>query len=51
MSRLVQVVEVAAGTLLVAVTLADAIGTLVVARGLTARWGHSAEDVDDAMLG
>ena len=38
MSRFVQVVEVVAGALLVALTLADAIGTLVVARGLTARW-------------
>ncbi len=38
MSRLVQVIEVVAGSLLVTLTLADAIGTLVVARGLTARW-------------
>ena len=38
MSRLVQVVEVGAGALLIVLTLADAIGTPAVARGLTARW-------------
>ncbi len=38
MSTLAHAVEVAAGTFLVVLTLADAIATLVVARGLTARW-------------
>lgn len=38
MTRLVQVLQIVAGLLLIGMTLADAIGTLVVARGLTARW-------------
>ena len=35
---ILQVVEVVVGVSLVGITLADAIGTLVVTRGLTARW-------------